>query len=295
MRAWCVPNTHTHTHISGKSGKKNSAVVQVALRQQYNPECSISSSPSVQPEERPTPRLLLLSTNRLVFFSHAHSCWCPCVSPYFPINASPMLSTASGVLRCRDVCEVWECCIACMHQLLSGFIDPHAINHSKCTDLQLGCSGANAFFNKVDIGHTRAHHRRVSVTLACVNLERFLMRWEKNCTSVTAELRVRLRTVAVDTGLVCTVLMLYLYYSRLSICPLLQGCSREMCASIVCLFPVVTHRPCNTDCNFSWSSRFKEKMYWKNIGNINSGVFQCLDSSSGNMCSTFIAQRPLTF
>lgn len=178
MRAWCV-YVQTHTHISEKSGKKNSAVVQVALRQQYDPECSISPSPSVQPEEIPTPRLLLLSTNRLVFFSHAHSCWCPCVSPYFPINASPMLPTASGVLRCRDVCERWECCIACMHQLLSGFIDSHAINHSKCTDLQLGCSGANAFFNKVDIGHTRAHHRRVSVTLACVNLESFLMRWEK--------------------------------------------------------------------------------------------------------------------
>lgn len=81
-----------------------------------------------------------------------------------------MIPTAMDVLRCRDVCEVQECCIACMHQLLSGFIETHAINHGKCTDFQLGCSGVHAFFNKVDIRHTWAHHRRVSVTLACLDL-----------------------------------------------------------------------------------------------------------------------------
>lgn len=40
----------------------------------------------------------------------------------------------------------------------------HTINHGKCTDFQLGCAGLMHFFNKVDIGHPRAHYTRVSPT-----------------------------------------------------------------------------------------------------------------------------------
>lgn len=101
--------------------------------------------------------------------------WCTCVQTQTlsgksgePNSGEVQVASVQPEERPTPRFLVWEWRIACMHQLLSGFIDIRAINHQQ--DLQLGYAGANAFFKKVDIWHTWALRTRVSPTLAYVNL-----------------------------------------------------------------------------------------------------------------------------
>lgn len=153
-------------------------------------------------------------------------------------------------------------CIARIHLLLPGFTGRHAINHGRCGYFHPGCAGVNAFFNKVDVGHARAHLARVRRTWLCKSVK-VIDAARRTCTSVTAALHKREHTVAVDTWLVCTMLILYLYYSRLPFCPPKQACWGGIYTLTVCLIPFITHRHCNTDCNCLWSRRSKLILHFK--------------------------------